>query len=256
MEGPQGATGATGAVGPVGPQGVAGPAGPVGPVADLSCSTDKWGVIGRNSEGSPSAVYRAGPYGREPATNSAADVPPPYGNGSLGLIVGSGTDEIAFGNETEFAELPLSDLTTLKYWVFAGTDSLAGVTLPGLSIEVDPNVGATDYANLVYLPDSSTGPSAPAVRLPNTWQQYDAGAAGGAWYASGATGALINCTLASPCTFDELKARLPDAVITFSLGFTTGMDADPFIGAIDGLQVNTTLYDFEQLGVCKSALAP
>ncbi|MFC4590819.1 hypothetical protein [Sphaerisporangium corydalis] len=178
-------------------------------------------------------------------------MPPPYGVGSLGLIVGGSPDKIAFGDETDFAELRVSDLTTLKYWAYAGTDSPADVTVPGLSIEVDPNVGTEAQATLVYLPDTSTSPSAPATRLPNTWQQYDAGAAGGQWYATGATGTLVNCTLATPCSFGDLKARLPDAVITLSLGFT---EDSAFIGALDGLQVNNTLYDFEPGGVRKLAI--
>jgi hypothetical protein len=171
----------------------------------------------------------------------------------LGVIVGESPDEIAFGNETDFAELPLSGITALKYWAYAGTSSLDDVSVPGLSIEVDPNVGSTDYSNLIYLPDTSAGPSAPGTRLPGTWQQYDASAAGSQWYATGATGALIGCTLLSPCTFDELKTRLPAAVITLSLGFTEG---DPFIGALDGLQVNNTVYDFEPLGTRKLVLTP
>ncbi|MFC4536498.1 hypothetical protein [Sphaerisporangium dianthi] len=178
-------------------------------------------------------------------------MPPPYGVGSLGLIVGDSPDKIAFGNETTFAELPVSDLITLKYWAFAGTNSPAEVRVPSLSIEVDPNVGATDLTTLIYLPDTSTSPSAPATRLPNTWQQYDAGAAGSQWYATGATGTLINCTLIAPCSFDDLKARLPNAVITLSLGF---IEDTAFIGAIDGLQVNNTVYDFEPLGVRKLAV--
>jgi hypothetical protein len=96
-------------------------------------------------------------------------------------------------------------------------------------------------------------PSAPAPRLPNTWQQYDTSAAGSQWYATGATGSLINCTLASPCSFDALKAAMPDAVITRSLGFS--MDT-AFIGAIDGLQVNNTVYDFGPLGARKIAVGP
>ncbi|MDH2430507.1 hypothetical protein [Sphaerisporangium sp. TRM90804] len=180
-------------------------------------------------------------------------MPPPYGIGSLGLIADS-TDKITFGNETDFAELSISDITTLSYWAYAGAGSAEAVTVPSLTIEVDPNVGASDYSTLVYLPDTSTSPSAPATRLANTWQQYDADAAGSQWYATGATGVLINCTIASPCTFDELKTRLPDAVITLSLAFTVGPDA-PFIGAIDGLQVNNTIYDFEPLGVRKLVAA-
>ena len=149
--------------------------------------------------------------------------------------------------------MPISDLAILKYWAFAGTNSPEEVSVPGLSIEVDPNVGSAGYATLIYLPDTSTGPSAPATRLPNTWQQYDTSAAGSQWYATGATGSLINCTLAAPCSFDALKAAMPDAVITLSLGFS--MDT-AFIGAIDGLQVNNTVYDFGPLGARKTALGP
>ncbi|WP_326823060.1 hypothetical protein [Streptosporangium sp. NBC_01756] len=171
----------------------------------------------------------------------------------MGIIVGDSPDKITFGNETDFAELSISDLITLKYWAFAGTKSPGEVSVPGLNIEVDPNVGSADYATLIYLPGTSTSPSAPDPRLPNAWQQYDASAVGSKWYATGATGILINCTLASPCSFDQLKAALPDAVITLSLGFR--MDT-AFIGAIDGLQVNNTIYDFGPLGARKTAVEP
>ncbi|MFF3445067.1 hypothetical protein [Streptosporangium sp. NPDC002721] len=233
--------------------GLQGETGLQGPPGATICCTDRWGVIGRESDGGPSAVYRIGPYERDPASSSSATEPPPYGVGSLGIIVGDSPDRITFGNETDFAELSISDLTILRYWAFAGTNSPAEVSVPGLSIEIDPNVGSANYATLIYLPDSSTAPSAPGSQLPNTWQQYDASAAGSQWYATGVTGSLINCTLASPCSFDELKAALPDAVITLSLGFS--MDT-AFIGAIDGLQVNNTVYDFGPLGTRKLAVTP
>ncbi len=111
-------------------------------------------------------------------------------------------------------------------------------------------MGTVNDTTLVYLPDVSVSPSAPVVRVPNAWQQYDTAAVGSRWYATGATGILINCTVVSPCTFTELKTRLPDAVITYSLGFSAD---DGFIGAIDGLQVNNTVYDFESFGVRKRA---
>ncbi|WP_218010875.1 hypothetical protein [Herbidospora mongoliensis] len=167
--------------------------------------------------------------------------------------MGEGTDRIAYGNETNFADLPISELVTLKYWVFAGTNSMAGVSLPAINIEADPNVGLVNETTLIYMPDVSVSPSAPVVRVPNVWQQYDASATGSRWYASGATGVLINCTAVSPCSFDELKTRLPDAVITYSLGFNSD---NSFIGAIDGLQVNNTVYDFESFGVRKRLLTP
>ncbi|MFG1694722.1 hypothetical protein [Nonomuraea sp. NPDC049309] len=206
-----------------------------------------WGIIGRNTIGGPNAVLREGPYGRIGAS-FAATQPPPYGHGSLGIIVGSGADKIAWGNEKIFAGKRLSSIKTLKYWVFAGMDSLTGVSLPNITIEVDPNVGPADYTSLVYLPDTSTSPSAPTTREVNRWQQYDASADGSKWYATGATGGAITCTQATPCSFTELKNKLPDAVISLSLGISKGRD-NPFIGAVDGLQVNRTVYDFEFRGV-------
>ncbi|WP_344884688.1 hypothetical protein [Nonomuraea antimicrobica] len=210
-------------------------------------SGSRWGIIGRNTLGGPNAVLREGPYGRT-GTAFAATEAPPYGQGSLGVIVGSGNDKIAFGNETIFADDRLSSIGTLRYWVFAGVDSLAGVSLPTITIEADPNVGTAEYTSLVYVPDSSTSPSAPATRTPNVWQQYDASATGSRWYATGATGPAIGCTQATPCSFADLKTRLPNAVVSLSLGFSKGRD-NPFVGAVDGLQVNNRVFDFEFSGV-------
>ncbi|MFB9476181.1 hypothetical protein ACFFR3_42365 [Nonomuraea salmonea] len=208
----------------------------------------RWGVIGRNTLGSPSAVLREGPYGRTEATAFAATQPPPYGRGSLGIIVGSGTEKIAWGNETLYADKPLSSIKKLKYWVFAGMDSLTGVSLPNITIEADPNVGSAEYTSLVYLPNTSTSPSAPSEPRPNVWQQYDASADNGKWWATGSTGGTITCTQASPCSFRQLKEKLPQAVISLSLGISKGRD-NAFVGAVDGLQVNHTVYDFEFNGV-------
>jgi hypothetical protein len=213
-------------------------------------ASSTWGVIGRNTIGEPNAVFRGGPWARRSPTSLSANVPPPYGIGSLGIIVGSGAEKIAFGNETKFANLPLRDIKVLKYWIYAGHDSLSGISLPIISIEANPMVGAITFTSLNYLPDSSVSPSAPAVRLPNVWQQYDATAAGNKWFATGAAGTAIGCTLATPCTFDVLKAQLPNAFVSFSLGFSKGRDT-PFVGAVDGLQVNKVVYDFEQKGVRK-----
>lgn len=219
---------------------------PGNPVPLAFFSSDKWGIIGRNTYGSPNAVLRDGPYGRTTATFPAAQAPP-YGDGSLGIIVDAG-EKVAFGNETIFAGRRLSSIDTLRYWVFAGTDDINTVVLPNITLEVDPNVGTSDYTSLVYLPDQSTSPSAPITRLANVWQRYDASTTGSRWWATGPTGTTINCTQASPCTFQELKTRLPDAVISYSLGISKGRDT-AFVGAVDGLQVNRLVYDFETSGV-------
>jgi hypothetical protein len=73
-------------------------------------------------------------------------------------------------------------------------------------------------------------------------------AAGNQWYATGAAGTTIGCTQATPCSFAVLKSRIPNAVVSLSLGINKGRDT-PFIGAVDGLQVNNAVYDFEPDGV-------
>ncbi|SDL13582.1 hypothetical protein SAMN05421874_11689 [Nonomuraea maritima] len=212
-----------------------------------------WGIIGRNTLGTPNAVLREGPYGRVSGQFPVTQAPP-YGTGSLGLIVGGAdtpleADKIMWGNERIFAGGDLDAIRRLSYWVFAGVDDLDGVTLPNITIEVDPNRDTTtNYTSLVYLPNESDSPSAPANPTENLWQRYDALASGNQWFATGATGTDIGCTLASPCTFQFIRSQMPQAVISYSLGISKGRD-DAFVGAVDGLQVNGTVYDFEFTGV-------
>lgn len=225
------------------------------PLPQAAVASSHWGIVYRNVIGGPNAVLRGGPYGRPLIVGGPATIPPPYGVGSLGIIVGSGADKIEYGNETDFTGVPLQAVNVLKYWVYAGADSLVGVALPVIVMEVDPRVGGQTFSSLVYLPDSSVPPSAPATRLPNTWQQYVASASGSRWFATGATGTLIGCTQITQCSFNTLKSRLPNAVISLSLGISKGRDT-AFAGAVDGLQVNRTVFDFEPDGVHRTVPRP
>lgn len=229
-------------------------AAPVRP-APRAVASSHWGIVYRNVIGGPNAVLRAGPYGRGVVNSGPANIPPPYGLGSLGIIVGSGNDKLEFGDETDFSGLPLRDVDVLKYWIFVGADSLAGISLPNITIEVDPRLGALTFSSLVYVPDTSVPPSTPRVRAANAWQQYDASASGSSWYATGATGTAIGCTIVNRCSFNELKRRLPNAVVSLSLGIGKGRDS-AFAGAVDALQVNNTVYDFEQGGVFRRSPKP
>lgn len=219
-------------------------------------ASSHWGVIYRNTfGGSPSADLRGGPYGRSVITSGPAKLPPPYGLGSLGIIVGSGAEKIAFGNETDFFGLPLRDLKVLKYWVFVGADSPVGIFPPLISMEINPRLGALTFASVNFSPDTSVPPSVPAVRVANIWQQFDATAAGNSWYVTGATGTAIGCTIVTRCPFAVIQSRLPNATVSLSLGISKGRDT-AFAGAVDGLQVNHTVYDFEQNGVFRRAPKP
>jgi hypothetical protein len=257
-QGPAGETGAQGPKGDQGDPGAQGATGPQGPKGDpgdpASLSRLPWGVIGRNTMGSPTAYYRVGPLGRN--GGYAATVPPPAGAGSLGLHVegvngtGSSAEKLAFGDETTFADRPVRDLTSLSYWVFTAEDAFSGHSLPGLTMEANPDANGVTYTTLVYLPDASAAPSAPSPRTVNTWQRYDATAAGNKWHSTADLDPNTTlCQVVNPCAFTDLLAQLgPNGRVSFSLGVTKGRDNE-FTGAVDAIRVNDTVYDFEPEGV-------
>jgi hypothetical protein len=226
------------------------------PVPPAAFSSPKWGVILRNTTGEPTAALRGGPYARSGPSSLAATIPPPYGVGSLGILVGSFAEKIDFGNETIFGGLPLRDINVLKYWIYAGQDVPSVPSLPIISIEVNPMRAGIGYTSLNYAPALSSPPSRPPIVFSNTWQQYDASGAGSGWYATNGTiGAVTGCTQVTPCSFATLKSRLPNAVISLSIGISVGRNAI-FAGAVDGLQINRTVYDFEPFGVRRTVPRP
>ena len=226
------------------------------PVPPASSSSTTWGMILRNTNGQPTAALRGGPYGRSGPSSLAATIPPPYGVGSLAILVGTIVQKTDFGNETIFAGLPLRAIDVLKYWIFVGEDTPIVSGLPIISIEADPRAAGVGYTSLNYGPPLSTPPSRPPVIFPNTWQQYDASGAGSGWYATNGTiQALTGCTQVTPCSFATLKSRLPNAVVSLSIGISAG-GGSTFVGAVDGLQINNTVYDFEPFGVRRTIPRP
>jgi hypothetical protein len=250
--GPRGATGAAGPQGDAGPRGGAGPQGPKGDPASLSRLP--WGVVGRNTIGSPAAYFRVGPWGR--TSGYAATVPPPLGEGSLGVHVegvngtGSSAEKLSFGDETTFAGLPIRSISTLSYWLYAGEDAFTNHSLPTLSIEANPDANGATYTTLVYLPDGSAAPSAPSPRTVSTWQKYDTLATGNMWHSTADLDPNTTvCQISNPCKFSDLVAQMgPNACVSFSLAITKGRDNE-FTGAVDAVTVNGTTYDFEPEGV-------
>ena len=88
--GTPGATGATGATGAQGAPGLDGrPGTTVQASPGITPTAGNWGVVNRNTEGSPVAYLRSGP------------LTPPVGKGSLNLTVKDGTEKVAFGNEVD-----------------------------------------------------------------------------------------------------------------------------------------------------------
>lgn len=246
----RGKTGKTGAKGATGARGPAGPKGDKGdPGAPATFSPLPWGVIGRNTIGSPVAQYRVGPG------------TPPKGIGSIGFEVagppsgGSTTDaeKISFGVAgsdfaTETGVTHPQDITTLTYGAYDDFDTIGAAPI-GLTIESDPDINtsggtAINFTSLVY------NPAPTASGDEDVWKTDDA-MSGATWDATGAAGTATGCTLASPCTYSDLMSKLgPNAsIITFAL--SKGRD-NAYNGDVDNLVVNSKTFDFEPLGVTVS----
>ena len=237
--GAQGATGAQGSQGPSGAQGAQGPAGAQGTNgADAKYVGAHWGVIDRNVIGNGNADLRSGPY-----SNGQQ---PPLGQGSLGLRTGSGSDATSFGNEIDFRDQPVSNLSQVGFSVFRTNEdaSIAADNMPGIAIEVDPNSGipnAPRYTTLKFLPKGTAG---------NSWSSIDATSSeAGSWGLTGSYYANTPCAInGSRCSFATAKALLGQNAKILTIAVSKGRDW-AFSGAVDALRINDTTYDFEPFGV-------
>ncbi|MEU9091620.1 hypothetical protein ACIOEW_38025 [Streptomyces sp. NPDC087901] len=209
-------------------------------------SSEHWGVITRNTIGSPVADLRDGPYGSFGVQGPSAR--PPYGRGSLGIEVGDSTEKVDFGNEVDFYGDPVLGLKDVGFRVFQtgeNVDSGGAENLPNIRFEIDPNVSlhSTDhYSTLVWVPDA-----VPAADT-NRWSRFLDATSTGYWYL---TGNETACTQAAECTFAQVKASLDDGgpgatILTAAVG--KGRD-NAWVGAVDGLRINRSIYDFEANGV-------
>ncbi|MFD3554396.1 hypothetical protein ACFWWA_20180 [Streptomyces goshikiensis] len=220
-------------------------------------SSHHWGVITRNTIGSPVAALRDGPYGSFGVTGIAAR--PPYGRGSLGIAVGDGatsltppSEKVSFGNEVDFIGRPIlgtQGLNQVGFHVFQTGENISygGPTnMPNVTFEINPNLTAapaTTYSSMVWL--------APASPVTNRWSGYLDATTTGTWFLTGNAGTVTGCNLATPCTFSQLKSALNDGgaqptIYTAAVG--KGRD-NMWIGAVDGLRINRITYDFEPDGV-------
>ncbi|MGW3248746.1 hypothetical protein [Streptomyces sp. NPDC001070] len=220
-----------------------------------SIGSDHWGVITRNTIGSPVAVLRDGPFGSFGVTGSAAR--PPYGNGSLGIEVADSSTSLAppsekvdFGNEVDFYGDRVLGLDQLGFHVFQTGENVdygGEGNLPNIRIEINPNLTSRPgdtYSTMVWLP--------PAIPVANTnrWSGFLNAATTGSWYLSG-NELPTDCTSSSPCPFATLKNLLNDGgsqPTIYSVAVGKGRDKN-WVGAVDGLRINRYVYDFEADGV-------
>jgi hypothetical protein len=196
----------------------------------------EWSIVDRNTIGNGDSYLRAGPS----SANFGATSTPPFGVGSLGLRTGSGTDKATFGNQTDFADRSLSEFTTVKYHVFTTGENIAKSpeNLPNVQFEVDTNGPGTagGFSTLTFVPE----------QRPAGWSEIDASTAQ-RWYYTGTSGPAAQCNQTTYCTLAQAKEAAPDATI-HTVQLNKGRD-NAFSGAVDGLTLNTTTYDFEPTGV-------
>jgi hypothetical protein len=235
---------------------------------DADFEAGNWGVITRNTIGSPVADLRAGPFGSFGVTGPQAA--PPFGEGSLGIAVARDTDgvgsddteKVAFGNEVDFFGDEVTDVDEVGFRVFQTGENcgLSGgvctrqANMPNITFEVDPNhtSSTSNYSSLVFVP---TGIPAAGI---NQWSGYiDATLASeGEWYfTNGTVGTSTGCGISNMCTFSELQTALAADDVTdstpatiYTAAVSKGRD-NAWVGAVDGLQINDTIFDFEPLGV-------
>ncbi len=197
-----------------------------------------WGVIDRDTIGSPVAQLRSGP--------TLGPSAPPFGTGSLNLSVGSADEKVAYGNDVDFFGKDFDSLTAVGFYVFNVAENLGGSNpMPSIAIEVNPHLEnfPTDvFSTLVYVPP---------VTAPG-WSKFIDATTTGLWGGTGAAFAGTPCDLnGSRCTWTQLKAMLDDGgdpATIFSIEITKGRD-QAWQGAVDGLTINDTVYNFEENGV-------
>ena len=247
-----GATGATGATGQDGATGATGQSG-VSP----TYQGPNWGVIDRNTIGSPVADLRAGPF------TAGANGTPPSGDGSLGIVVGSGNEKAAFGDEVDFVGDNVSDLNQVGFQVYNtkenrtdNTSNSGAVNMPSIGIEINPNGAGgttTGFSTMVFSPTSNS----PDYQ----WSPYIDATDGsqGLW---GLTGSQFNspatqdnCGLNGPrCTFAQMQAFLAtgNGAQMGAVQITKGRDY-AWQGAVDDLRINDQVFNFEPFGVITQA---
>ncbi|MFK0151445.1 hypothetical protein ACIQVK_05090 [Streptomyces sp. NPDC090493] len=218
-------------------------------------SPDHWGVITRNTIGSPVAALRTGPFGSFGVTGPAAR--PPYGRGSLGIEVADNStllkppaEAVHFGNEVDFYGEPVLELREVGFHVFQPGENVGyggPGNLPNIKFEIDPNLdrNPTTYSSMVWNPPPLT------TNQLNRWSPYLDATTTGTWFLTGSAGTTTDCNLNHPCTFQSLLSALNDGgaePVIYTAGVSKGRD-NMWIGAVDGLRINRTVYDFEADGV-------
>ncbi|CAO3674053.1 unnamed protein product [Umbelopsis vinacea] len=225
-----------------------------------------WGIIYRNTIGSPSITLVNGPFAVGADGYISA---PPIGNGALAFLIEgrpSFTDSLMwetadFGNEVDYYGKLVQDITAVGYYVFntdvdasSGSTGTVPANLPNIAFEaIFPISGANVYTSIVWQPPSNVAPL-------NQWSRFIDATTEGTWYFSrdSRLSSTPSCPYATPCAFSEMlqKAILVDSTAyLISAAISKGHDFN-WQGAIDGLRINNKTINFEFDGVYELLVVP
>jgi hypothetical protein len=182
---------------------------------------------------------------------------PPAGVGSANLYNTSNGENAPELYTSNFANTPLSSITSLSYYTYVTQNN--GQQFPFLSLQVNLNDGSGNTDTLIFEPPYQT-PSAGNSGLPNqgatqnnAWQKWNA-LTGGWWDNNGVLGYGGQNGVNSLATFSIAYPNAtisPTSAAVDSVGFLVGAASasDQFNGYVDdftvGINGTNTSYDFE-----------
>lgn len=167
------------------------------------------------------------------------------GSSALELTTDASTTAKADLFNHSIAGMPLADLETLGYWTYqrAATSFAGGDASFQLQLLVN---GTSGFTTLVYEPYN--GDPANGTVVPGAWQHWDVSA--GQFWSTRTTpdsGLQAGGGGAPFYTLAQVQGLYPNAVVV-GVGVNVGSNNRGYDIAVDGVQVNDTLYDFESEG--------
>jgi hypothetical protein len=161
---------------------------------------------------------------------------PPLGIGSSQVGVTGPADRQALGT-LAYQGTAVADLTALSYWTYQADPTHA------LTLQFDIHDAGAKYHRLVFEPGPGSGN---AAILSNTWQRWSP--LGGSWWVTHPNG--VECTQATPCSWDRILANYPSASVSGATLFKAGGGWLPWSGNVDAFTIGTsskhaTTYNFE-----------
>lgn len=145
-------------------------------------------------------------------------------------------------------ETPLASITKLGYWTYTTNGGASLAVSLQLGIDYDSADAITGWqGRLVYEPYMN------GTVTQGIWQEWNAVADGAKWYGTKGDG-LLQCPMASPCTWTQIKEKFPRAMFHAQqmhsfIGLKAGSGWATFDGNADalvlGLNNVDTTYDFE-----------